>query len=136
MTKRAVSSANSRISETRPEFISLIKIRNKIGPSTESWGTPALVCLHLDEYPSKTTLCMLYMKINREHKIVRTVQSIHLECTDYIAFNNNASQTNGYQLYGHYINVHLPICNCIKILFKYILFMHCYPHMPAEVHKL
>lgn len=36
--------------------------KTKKGPSTEPWGTPALVDLNIEAYPSSTNFCFLFNK--------------------------------------------------------------------------
>ena len=43
--------------EVNPSGQSLIQIKNRIGPRTESCGTPAHIFSHEDVWPFKTTLC-------------------------------------------------------------------------------
>ena len=47
----------------KPLDISFIYNKNKKGPSTEPWGTPALIDLKEDENPSTTTFfCFLSVR--------------------------------------------------------------------------
>ena len=57
--KRDVSSANSLILLFILSTISLIYNKNKYGPRTEPWGTPAEVLVQVEWKPSWMTLCFL-----------------------------------------------------------------------------
>ena len=54
-----VSSANMNISVIIDSEMSLIKVINKRGPSTDPCGTPAGTRDHLDDWPLITTRCCL-----------------------------------------------------------------------------
>jgi hypothetical protein len=57
-----VSLAKSLILQSRSSTISSMYIRNRKGPNTDPWGTPASIPSHPDENPSKTTFCFLSSK--------------------------------------------------------------------------
>jgi hypothetical protein len=56
----------------------LMYIRNRKGPNTDPWGTPASIPSHPDENPSKTTFCFLSSHLHNyvlEHHIITEHQS-------------------------------------------------------------
>jgi hypothetical protein len=63
--KRVESSANKKRSEITDK--SLINMINKLGSSTEPWGTPADVLIRVDDMPFNTTHCFLLDKYDLNH---------------------------------------------------------------------
>ena len=54
-----VSSANFNMLPVTPSSKSSMYTKNKIGPSTDPWGTPLKTDFQLETSPSTTTLCLL-----------------------------------------------------------------------------
>ena len=59
ITNRVVSSAKSLTLDSTSSGRSFIYIKNKRGPRTEPWGTPALVLPQDEDTPCKTTRWVL-----------------------------------------------------------------------------
>ena len=57
-----MSSANNLAIDERPSARSFIYIKNKRGPSMESWGTPAVTSALEEDCLLRTTLCFLSLK--------------------------------------------------------------------------
>ena len=57
-----MSSAKNLAIYERPSARSFIYIKNKRGPSMESWGTPAVTSDQEADCPLRTTLCFLSLK--------------------------------------------------------------------------
>ena len=57
-----VSSINSLILDEKLSNISLIKIRNQIGPNIDACRTPALTLVQIDTWPLRISICFLLFK--------------------------------------------------------------------------
>ena len=62
ITKSVVSSANKRILQPMFSTMSLINIKNRSGPSTEPWGTPAEIVPVCDVAFPMVTRCRLLVR--------------------------------------------------------------------------
>ena len=63
MTNRVVSSAKSLTLDSTTSGRSFIYIKNKRGPRTEHWGTPALILPQDEDTPCRTT-CWVCLRGN------------------------------------------------------------------------